>query len=62
MSEGNTKTQKSTTVRIAGKVKKRLQKVARRKADVEEREVTEQELVNVAVDALCAKEEKKLGI
>lgn len=60
---GNRQTaQETTTVRIAGKVKERLQKVVRRKSDREDRDVTEQELVSKAVLALCEVEERKLGI
>lgn len=62
MGQGNTKTQDSTTVRIGREPKERLQKVARNKAVKENREVTELELVNLAVEALCTKEERKLGI
>lgn len=62
MGKGDAKTQDSTTVRIGLKPKERLQNVARNKAAKEKREVTELELVNEAVAALCSKEERKLGI
>ena len=54
--------QESTTVRIWTDQKKRVQKLSRKKTDREDREVTECEIVSAAVDAYCAKEEKKLGI
>lgn len=56
------KTGKSTTVRIYEEKKARLQKVARRKADQEDREVTEIELVDKALTDFLAHEEPKLGI
>jgi hypothetical protein len=62
MTGENAKTKDSTTVRIWTDPKKRLQNVVREKAAKEKREVTEIELVSKAVDALCKREEKKLGI
>lgn len=62
MTEGNTKTQESTTVRIGREPKERLQKLARQKAAKENRDVSEMELANAAVEAYCSKEERKLGI
>ena len=63
MGQGETqKTLESTTVRISKEAKKRLGRVARNKAAKEDREVTEFELVNEAVESLCTKEERKLGI
>ena len=53
---------KSTTVRISKETKKRLGKVARQKAAKEDRVVTEIELIDQAIEALCTKEERKLGI
>lgn len=62
MEEETQKTQDSTTVRIWREPKKRLAKVARQKAAIENREVTEAELVSKAVEIFCTKEERKLGI
>jgi predicted transcriptional regulator len=62
MADGTTKTDKSTTVRIYEKTKERLQKVARKKAAREDRDVTEVELADQAVAEYLSKEEKKLGI
>jgi hypothetical protein len=62
MAENNTKKRFSRTVRIWPEPKERLQKVQRRMADKEGREVTEAELVSKAVAAFCKREEPKLGI
>jgi hypothetical protein len=62
MAEQTTKHATGTTVRIWLKPKERLQKVVAAKATKEERHVSEAELVSKAVNALCDKEEKKLGI
>jgi predicted transcriptional regulator len=62
MADGTTKTDKSTTVRIYEKTKERLQKVVRKKAAREDRDVTEVELADQAVAEYLNKEEKKLGI
>lgn len=51
-----------TTVRIWSKPKDRLQRVVEKKTEKEGRPVSEAELVSKAVDALCDKEERKLGI
>lgn len=56
------KNQESTTVRIGREPKERLQKLARNKAAKENRDVTEMELANEALEAYCTKEERKLGI
>jgi hypothetical protein len=62
MADGTQNKKKSTTVRIWTDPKKRLQDVVREKAARERRDVTEIELVSMAVDAFCKKEEKRLGI
>lgn len=54
------KTTKSTTVRIYENTKERLQNVVRKKAAKEDREVTELELTDKAVNEYLSKEEKKL--
>jgi hypothetical protein len=51
-----------STVRIWNEPKERLQKVREAKAKKERRIVSEAELVSKAVEALCTKEEKRLGI
>lgn len=56
------KTTSGSTVRIWKKPKERLQKVVETKTEREGRPVSEAELVSKAVDALCKKEEKKLGL
>ena len=60
-----TQTQKKvsgSTVRIWTKSKERLAEVVKEKSEREGRIVSEAELVSKAVNMLCAKEEKKLGI
>lgn len=56
------KTTSGSTVRIWSKPKERLQKVVEAKGKKEDRIVSEAELVSKAVNALCEKEEKKLGL
>jgi len=56
------KTGSGSTVRIWDEPKERLQKVREAKAKKEKRLVSEAELVSKAVDALCDREEPKLGI
>jgi hypothetical protein len=53
---------KWSTVRCLTTYKLRLQKLVRRKADREDRHVTESELANQAIASYCRKEEKKLGM
>lgn len=62
MAEQRQKTQKSTSVRIYLGTKERLEKVVRKVAANEDRDVTETELVSQAVDQFCSKAERKLGI
>lgn len=51
-----------TTVRVLANEKVRLQRLTRRKANIEDRTVTEGELATIAIAAYCRKEEKRLGI
>ena len=63
MNHNNTKNKKKwSTVRISMLLKLRLQTVMRKKADREDRLVTERELATHAITTYCRKEEKKLGI
>jgi hypothetical protein len=62
MAQQTQKKRFSKTVRIWPEPKERLQKVQRKMADRESRDVTEAELVSKAVEAYCTKEERKLGI
>lgn len=56
------KTEKSTTVRIYENTKGRLQKVVRRRSDLEERDVTEVELADQALSKFLENEERRLGM
>lgn len=51
-----------STVRIWAKQKERLVRVIEKKAEKEERIVSEAEMVSRAVNLLCEIEEKQLGI
>ena len=62
MGDGTQKQASGNTVRIWTEPKKRLKKVCEEKAKKEQRIISEAELVSKAVNALCAKEERKLGI
>lgn len=62
MADKEQKQASGATVRIWADAKERLQNVVVAKAKKERRLVSEAELVSKAVDALCDKEEKKLGI
>jgi hypothetical protein len=53
---------KWSTVRVPMTEKLRLQKIVRKKSDLEDRTISECELVTRAVATLCTKEERKLGI
>lgn len=56
------KTDRQTTVRIFGKTKERIQTVARKLADREDRRVTEVEIADQILNAGLPKLERKLGI
>jgi len=58
----NTKKRKHASIRVYTNTKMRLQKVVRKKADIEDRVIKEVELANKAIATYCKKEEKKLGI
>jgi hypothetical protein len=58
----NTSEKKHASIRVYRNTKKRLQKVVREKAVIEDRVIKEVELANKAIASYCTKEEKKLGI
>jgi len=62
MSEAMQKTDKQTTVRIYEKTKGRLQKVIRKLADREDRNVSEIEIAEEIMSRELKKYERKLGI
>ena len=62
MGKEGQKTKKYESVRIWGEPKKRLENIILRKALKEGRRVTEVEMASKAIDLLCDKEERKLGI
>lgn len=62
MANGSQNRVSGKTVRIWMEPKERLAKVIEAKWEKEKRIVSEAEMVSRAVNQLCAKEEKKLGI
>lgn len=62
MAEAGQKTKKYESVRIWAKQKERLEKLMANKLIKKGIKSTEVELASEAIDALCTKEEKKLGL
>jgi predicted DNA-binding protein len=62
MTELAQRNKKYESVRMRPETKERLEKVMHEKSLKEKRRVTELELASAAIEAYCAKEEKKLGI
>lgn len=62
MAHQTQKARSGSTVRIWADRKERLQKLVAEKGKRERRPVSEAELVSKAVDLLCDREGKKLGI